>query len=54
MGILKRIVLHLISAGFLAAGAATTTDAFFAQWCFALAAGAFALAWAMPEAKNPE
>ena len=46
MGIIKLILLHLLSAGFLAAGVASATDPFFAHWCFAIALGAFALAWA--------
>jgi hypothetical protein len=46
MGIIKLLVLHLLSAGFLAAGVASATDPFFAHWCFALALGAFVLAWA--------
>lgn len=50
MGIIKRILLHLLSAGFLAAGvAAAGADPFFAQWSFAVALGAFALAWVMPD-----
>jgi hypothetical protein len=53
MGLLKRILLHLLSAGFLGAGITSTTDAFFAQWCFAIAAGAFALAWMLPEEDAP-
>jgi hypothetical protein len=55
MGIIKRILLHLLSAGFLAAGVASTgADPFFAQWCFAIALGAFALAWALPDAERAE
>jgi hypothetical protein len=51
MGIIKLLVLHLLSAGFLAAGVASATDPFFAHWCFALALGAFVLAWATASGK---
>jgi hypothetical protein len=50
MGIVKRILLHLLCAGFLVAGlASTASDPFFAQWCFAIGLGAFALAWMLPD-----
>jgi hypothetical protein len=48
VGVLKLILLHLVCAGFLIAGLAAKGDLFFAQWCFALAVGAFALAWTQP------